>query len=127
MPTDKKRDWSQVKRRPHGRVNFTTTPEERAYIDRQAEAAGVSVAEYVRAAALGVPPLRQRPRPQIDRQLCAAILAELGKTGSNLNQIARALNQQTALTMDDFKVIRSTRGDVAQMRDRLMKALGLEP
>lgn len=86
-------------------VAFRLTPVEAAHLD----AAGAALkrprcrADYCRAAALyqarqRVPPpvkpirlpLRHKPHPEM--QAVAKVLGELGKIGSNLNQIARVAN-----------------------------------
>ena len=123
----KPRDWSQVNRSPHAVVKVWMSPEQRAYVERQAEAAGVSMSEYMRAAAMAVEPIKRRPQPNINRTLCGQILAELGKIGSNVNQIARALNQLATLTLEDFKIMRSVDRQLSEMRNALMEALGREP
>lgn len=127
MSTEQKRDWSKVRRSPHAYVTVWLTPEQRAYIERQAEAAGVSMSEYMKAAAMAVEPVRRRPQPSVDRRVCGTILAELGKIGSNVNQIARAVNQYATLTLEDFKRLRSIDAHLGEMRDALMGALGREP
>ncbi len=86
-------------------VAFRLTPAEAAHLD----AAGAALkrprcrADYCRAAALyqarqrvppPVKPIRLPPRhkPNLDMQAVAKVLGELGKIGSNLNQIARVAN-----------------------------------
>ncbi|MEO4045366.1 plasmid mobilization relaxosome protein MobC, partial [Hoeflea sp. CAU 1731] len=66
---------------------FDVTEAERAYVEDQASAAGVSLAEYGRQRILtGKVAL---PRSPVD----ASLLTELNRVGVNLNQIARALNR----------------------------------
>lgn len=86
-------------------VAFRITPSEAAHLD----AAGQSLskprlrADYARAAALHAAKARvpeppktiRRPgrrRPAYDIELLAKILGQLGKVGSNVNQIAKAAN-----------------------------------
>lgn len=64
------------------------TVAERAFIDLQAERAGLSQAEFCRRAALGQRILATRSKASPDAQLAA----ELNRIGVNLNQIAHAAN-----------------------------------
>lgn len=123
----KPRDWSRVKRGPHAYIGVWLSPDQRAYVERQATAAGCSLSEYMRAAAMGVKPIKGRPRLDPDRQLCGKMLGEMGKIGSNLNQIARAMNQQTMLTLEDFRNLREMQNILADMAAIQLKALGREP
>lgn len=127
MSTGKARDWSKVKRSPRVRYTVWFTPEQDEYVRLQADAGDLSLSEYLRSMALDASPVRQRPRPNIDRQLCAALLAELGKVGSNVNQIARTGNQMGVLHSEDLKILRRLSSDIGDMRDALMQALGVEP
>lgn len=63
-------------------------------LQSQAERSGLSVAAYLRVCALGDAGPRARRSPTINRVLAANAVAELNKVGSNLNQIARAMNRQ---------------------------------
>jgi len=68
--------------------------EECAAVQIRAEKAGLSTAAYLRACALGDAGPRSRRSPTINRELAAQAIAELNKAGSNLNQIARAVNMK---------------------------------
>ena len=52
----------------------------------------MSVSAFMRHQCLGTAGPRAVRRPPIERVVLAQILAQLGKCGSNLNQIARVLN-----------------------------------
>lgn len=69
------------------------TDGERARLEAKAATAGLSVASFLRAAALGDAGPRARRAPTIEKQALGAAIAELNKIGSNINQIARALNR----------------------------------
>jgi hypothetical protein len=73
-------------------VRARCTEEEKAIIEAAAEAEGISVGAFIRARTLGDPGKRSRRRPPADRAELVKILAELGKIGSNINQIARRIN-----------------------------------
>jgi hypothetical protein len=51
-------------------------------------------------------------------------LGELGKIGSNLNQLAKATNQGIVVYQNE---VLSALGDLKVMRDAILKALGREP
>ena len=68
--------------------------EEHAAIREKAANANLSVGAYLRACALGDAGPRARRSPTIDRELASKAIAELNKAGSNLNQIAHAVNLQ---------------------------------
>jgi uncharacterized protein (DUF1778 family) len=80
----RRKQTDQSERRSES-VGFQVTPSERAELDERAAAAGVTLSEYVRAAALGYrltakDPLREKA------------LFELSAIGNNLNQLARHAN-----------------------------------
>lgn len=60
----------------------------------KAAESGYTVAAYARAAILGDAGPRAQRRLSVDAQLLRQVLAQLGKYGSNLNQIAYVLNAE---------------------------------
>jgi hypothetical protein len=82
---------SQKRQRAHG-IYVACTDEERERIAAKAQAAGMSTASYLRACALGDGGPRAQRSPTIEHKLAGEAIAELNKAGSNLNQIARAVN-----------------------------------
>lgn len=68
--------------------------DEYAAVEAKAEASGLSFGAYLRACVLGDAGPRAQRSPSIDRELAAQAIAELNKAGSNLNQIAHAVNMQ---------------------------------
>jgi hypothetical protein len=83
------------KRRQTAIIQCRVEPADKTTIEARAKAAGMSVSQIVRAALLGYRP----PRPKVDKEAIgrlradlASVRAELGKSGSNLNQIAYHLN-----------------------------------
>jgi mobilization protein NikA len=103
-------------------VPVRCTAEERAAIKAVADKAGLSVGAFLRAAALGDAGPRAVRRPPIERKELARLLGHLGKVGSNLNQLAHAFNSRGRVP--GLAELERIRGDVAAMRDALMKALG---
>lgn len=70
------------------------TPAEYAQLEAAAERAGLTIGAFMRQQCLGSPGPRAVRRPPVERAALAQILGQLGKCGSNLNQIARALNAE---------------------------------
>jgi len=70
------------------RTRLTTT--EKSRLDTLAKEAGFTTSDYVRKLVLGNIPTRHVPNP--DRELLLKLLAEIHRLGSNVNQIARAMN-----------------------------------
>ena len=68
--------------------------EEFTAIEAKAAAASLSFGAYLRSCALGDAGPRAQRSPSLDRELAAKAIAELNKAGSNLNQIARAVNME---------------------------------
>jgi hypothetical protein len=71
------------------RQNLRFTVAEMVYIQQQAEAAGISPAEYVRRRALGY----TVPSGPSSRRTDPALLSELNRVGVNVNQLTRAVHQ----------------------------------
>jgi hypothetical protein len=70
-------------------------------IDHKARAAGLSLASYLRACALGAPGPRAQRAPTVNAEALAHATAALNKVGSNLNQIARSLNAATPIAANE--------------------------
>lgn len=98
------------------------TAEERAAIKAAADKAGLSVGAFLRASALGDAGPRAVRRPPIERKELARLLGHLGKVGSNINQLAHAFNQRGRAPA--LAELNGIRGDLKEMRDALITALG---
>jgi hypothetical protein len=75
-------------------IRVRITEAERTGLVQAAKESGFSVSDYVRVKAINGKPHMRRKLPE--RQLVIAFLAELGKIGSNINQIARGINRRLA-------------------------------
>lgn len=75
------------------RLEVRVTERERAAISARSRRAGLTASEYVRRRALGDD---GRPRLDVDAAALSKALADLKHAGSNVNQIARALNARGA-------------------------------
>jgi uncharacterized protein (DUF1778 family) len=74
------------------RVRFTAA--EKIQIQKAASSRGLTVSDFIRVLAINASPLFRKATPE--RAAFIKGLAELGKIGSNLNQIARAINRKQA-------------------------------
>jgi Bacterial mobilisation protein (MobC) len=86
-----KKSRSETRQRPKG-VCVRFNESEFLDVESRADGAGLSNAAYLRACALGSAGPRAKRSPTVERKLAAQAIAELNKAGSNLNQIARAVN-----------------------------------
>lgn len=78
------------------RIEFRCTPAEKQQIVSNAANVGAEVSEYCRAKALNQKP-QSNTRATGERKLLIESLGQLGKIGSNVNQLARAFNQGKAV------------------------------
>ena len=83
---------------------------------------GLSVGAFLRAVGLGTPGPRAVHRAPAGREEFARILGQLGKLGSNVNQLAHAANAGGAVIASDE--LTRIADEVREMRDAVMKALG---
>lgn len=117
--------WQGRMRVKHARnrlINLRCSERERLEIKTRAAQAGLSVGAFLRALALGDPGPRSVRRPPIERTDLVRLLGHLGKIGSNINQIAKAIH--TACTLPGGPEFAAIREDIAMMRSALLGALG---
>lgn len=105
-------------------VQVRLSEAEYAEVAARAQAALLTPSSYVRASALDAPPPRARRRPAVEAVQVARVLAQLGKIGSNLNQIAHRLNVGRNVAPDS---VAQAAEDVSAMRDACMASLGRKP
>ena len=123
-PRKRRAPWGGRKRAadPKGKfIAVRCTEGDRAIIGETAAQAGMSVGAFLRTLALGTAGARAVKRPHIERAALAKLLGEIGKLGSNVNQIARWANTDRA--PPSFAEIVKMRADIAAMRAEVMKAL----
>ena len=87
-----------------------------------AERAGLPVGAYIRRLVLGAPGPRARRRPRADQEALARLLGELGRIGSNVNQLARVANTNGSTPAEQR--LAAILAELATVRDEVMKALG---
>jgi predicted kinase len=102
-------------------VQVRLSEAEYAEITSRADAALLTPASYVRDAVLDAPAPRARRRPAVEAVQVARVLAQLGKIGSNLNQLARQANAGLPVPRD---ALARALADVSAMRDATMACLG---
>lgn len=88
-------------------VYVRMTSEEKQKLFSLAASHGLSPSDYIRVRTLEARPVTRKAGP--DRAVFIAALAELGKIGSNVNQIARTLNY------------RNKSGDLPRVPDELVE------
>jgi Bacterial mobilisation protein (MobC) len=94
-----------------------------AEITEAASRAGLTLASFQRVQSLANPKTRSTRRPPIERELLAKALGQLGKVGSNLNQIAYAAHLDPGSRADVGAAIEEAFAAI----DALMEALGRRP
>jgi hypothetical protein len=97
------------------------TDEEFNAIAAKADKAGLAVAAFMRAAALGDAGPRAQRRPPADHVALRKILGDIGRIGNNLNQITRALNARQQLRLPELKKVLLA---CLAIRDAIFEALG---
>jgi hypothetical protein len=111
------------------RIRNSTLPvrlstEERGHVEAAAERAGLAASSYARQVLLGAPAPRQVRRPPVERKELARILGELGKVGSNLNQLTKGVNSGIVPYGNE---IEAALGGLQDVRTAILKALGRAP
>jgi hypothetical protein len=116
-----KRSGSE-KRQRCAPVSVRLLPEERSALEQKAGAADLSLAAFLRIAALGSPGPRARRRPHIDKQLMGDGLADLNRSANVLNQFLPFLHAGKAIVLgrDCSEALAANR----RAADRILEALG---
>jgi hypothetical protein len=105
-------------------VGVRLSDSEFAILSRYADASEITPASYMRMQTLDIPPPRASRKPAINREMTARVLAELGKIGSNVNQIARSLNAKSGAHPEHLDEALKA---ISDMRTSCMEALGRKP
>jgi methionine synthase I (cobalamin-dependent) len=112
------RSGSQNRQRDKS-VKIALTSAELAEVLRRVAPSGLSPSSYGRAVLLGTPGPRARRAPPVNAEALARATAALNKAGSNLNQIARALNAggATVTAQECAKALTEARAAAAAIRE----------
>lgn len=116
--TVKKRSETRQKQE---RLTVRFTPAEREELEALADREGLTLGSYVRSRSLEQPTTRAVRRPTVAVKLLGGLLAQIGKIGSNLNQIARQLNQGATLPLSEIETVL---GEHRQILAAVITALG---
>ncbi len=103
-------------------VPIRFTPEQYAQLSEKASRAGMAIGAAARSILLGAAGPRAVKRPPVEKAQLARLLGAIGKLGSNVNQIARALNE--GRDAPSLAELAEMRADIAAMRTAVMAALG---
>ena len=119
------RKKSERRQRQH-QIKIRCTAEEFNTAAANAAEAGLSVAAYARAAMLGDAGPRAKARLPVDAALLRQVLAQHGRYGNNMNQIAYVLNAEGShkVIEPDFRLALKEWGEI---RDMILAALGRAP
>lgn len=101
-------------------IRFTDT--ERTRAQTLCDKTGFSLSALIRHALFNTPPPRAARRPTINEKRVAQLLGELGKIGSNINQLTRQANAGNYQT----EAIDEAMLTLMEIRSTCMEALGRE-
>ena len=124
--TDDKASKSGTETRQRTKLlQVRVTPDELAAITAQAERAGLTAPSYARSVLLSAPAPRARRRPTVEAEALGRLLAELGKVGSNLNQIAHHMNAGRGEVSP--AALDAAFSAMADIRGAILEAMGRKP
>jgi hypothetical protein len=100
------------------RLDLRVTPAQNEAMRDAAQKAGLSLTAFICQQALGAPVSRMRRNPSPDTVLLAKVLAQMGKAGSNLNQIAHRMNEYDFEGIPELLVMQAEHAEaLAQHRE----------
>jgi Mobilization protein NikA len=114
------------KRQRNAQIKIRCTAEEFNAVAAKAAEAGYTRAAYARAALLGDAGPRAKASLPVDAQLLRQVLAQHGKYGNNLNQIAYVLNAEGGRAILEAD-IRAALKQWGEIRELMLAALGKTP
>jgi hypothetical protein len=94
-------------------------------LNATADRTGMSMGELLRVKAFNSPDPRAIRRPPVEVREIARLYGEIGKLGSNVNQLAYHANATHALPV--VNELQAMNFYLMEMHDALMRALGREP
>lgn len=117
-----RRTGSENRQRTHMyTVRFSAS--EAGQARKLAERSGLSLAALIRQSLFNVPPPRSARRPTANHKAIARLMGQLGKIGSNINQLAKHAN---AGRYQEASIELAMR-DLMELRTACLQALGREP
>ena len=118
----KKRKSGSDKRKRTKTWSVRFTPQEAEQVKAIADRSGLPVAALLRQNLLDAPPPRAARKPTVNHKAVAKLLGQLGKIGSNLNQLTKHAN---AGRYQENSIELALR-DLAELRTACLQALGRE-
>jgi hypothetical protein len=118
LPAKRKRSETRHRQR---QLTIRLDADEWRMLQTRAEQAGVSLAGYSRAVLLSAKPLRASRKPSVDTVQLAQTLAQLGKIGGNINQLAKLAHLGG---WPDRADLAAASAAVRQSCDAILRALG---
>lgn len=103
---------------------FRVTEKEHAAIGEAASKAGLAPGSYARGKVLGGNPPRAVRALPVERQALTLLLAQIGRVGGNLNQLAKAGNSGLPV---DAREVAPALADLRAIRDDIRALLGRKP
>jgi uncharacterized protein (DUF1778 family) len=105
-------------------IQLRLTSEEKSLLIFYAKSLGLTITDFVKSRTLHKPP--RIKKANFDREVLIRLLSELGKIGSNLNQIAKFMNSQKttfySVTVKEAYIVQVL-SEVQQLSDRILKEL----
>jgi len=105
-------------------VRFRLTAAEKKQISVNAASVGMTTSDYIRNRILGSQPHIKKATPE--RADMIRMLGHLGKIGSNINQVARALNRKGDDSSISPELIAYTLQEVKTLAAHINKELGFD-
>lgn len=116
----RKRRRGTERRKKTYQVTTRYDADEYAELEEAASRAGLTRASYQRVQSLARPKTRSTRSAPVEKQLLARLLGQIGKIGSNLNQIARAANMGLGVRADLVNLM----GELRRLVPLILMALG---
>ncbi len=113
---------SEKRKRAHPR-SIRFTHEEEELLAQREQITGLSFAALVRHGLFNTPAPRATRHPPVELKAAARVLAQLGKIGSNINQLTHYAHLGKFHSEEIDMALR----DLAELRIACLKALGQEP
>jgi hypothetical protein len=114
------------KRQRQKMIAFRVSDAEFDSVQHEADRAGVAVGTYARDLLIGSRAERRVRRPPATKAELAKILGQLGKIGSNVNQLARQANGGQLRILEPLILV-ELQEELEDIRAEIMRALGRTP
>ena len=121
--SDKAKRSGTEKRKRQPRVYSRVTDAERARIEADAAAQGLSVGAYLRSLAISRPQTRPLRRPLADVTMLAWMKGQVGRIGGNIHQLLKLANRGDIPRADELaEAAKEARDFLAAATDKLRRA-----